>query len=263
MVIEQAEPDYLRRWADEVRRSQPSAEVVSRAVGSYLLDAGAVFDLSLSAELDSVLELLEPLDRGTPAAAIAGSWAAMEALFIGPGDGRNRVIAANRMARIVACSYVRAELTALANAYADNSDELAAAIRRCAVNIDRARLFEDALKSRSAPAFEVARHRLALERMRSLTVDPGRVMPRIVAQLEDAFRRLSRQRNLIVHAGDLTSIALSGTLRTVAPLVGAGIDRIVHASAVGGRSPLEVAAMAETNRDRVVDGDARLVELLG
>ncbi|WP_306210777.1 hypothetical protein [Actinoplanes sp. RD1] len=223
----------------------------------------AVFDLDLPAEFDAVLELLEPLDGGAPAAAVAGSWAALEALFVGPGDGRKRVIAANRIARVVACSYVRAELTALANACAIGDDELATAIRGLPENADRAKLFEDALKAGAPVSFERTRHRLALDRMRALITDPGRVLPRIVAQLEDAFRRLYRQRNLVVHAGDLTSVALAGTLRTVAPLVGAGIDRIVHAGAVGGRSPLEVAALAETNLGRVADGDTRLVELLG
>jgi hypothetical protein len=224
----------------------------------------ALFDLRLSRELDSVLELLEPLDLGTPAAAIAGSWAAIEALFVGPGDGRNRVTAATRMARIVACSYVRAELTSLANAYAvDCGGVLADELRQMPKNVDKARRFEDALKSGAPLKFQRTRHNLALARMSDLISRPADVLPRIVAQLEDAFRRLYRQRNLVLHAGDLTSVALSGTLRTVAPLVGAGIDRIVHASASAGMSPLEVAATAEVNLERVVDGDTRLVELLG
>ncbi|MEV4349116.1 hypothetical protein AB0J83_32060 [Actinoplanes sp. NPDC049596] len=229
-----------------------------------LQKTSAVFDLDLSAEVSSALELLEPLDLGTPAAAVAGSWAAIEALFVGPGDGRNRVTAATRMARIVACSYVRAELTTLANAYSVECDDaLAGEIRRLQENIDRARTFEDALKTGRISTFSRTRHRLALHRMQSLIAEPADILPKIVCQLEDSFRRLYRQKNLILHAGDLTSIALAGTLRTTAPLVGAGIDRIVHASAVGAASPLQVAATAEVNLERVVEGDTRLVELLG
>ncbi|SNY33803.1 hypothetical protein [Paractinoplanes atraurantiacus] len=220
--------------------------------------------LNLSAEVSSALELLEPLDLGTPAAAVAGSWAAIEALFVGPGDGRNRVTAAIRMARIVACSYIRTELTALANAYAGEcADALAIGIRQIPEDIEKARMFEDALRAGTLAGFSRPRHCLALERMQALASQPAEILPKIVSQLEDAFRRLYRQRNLVLHAGDLTSVALAGTLRTAAPLVGAGVDRIVHASAVGGTSPLQVAATAEVNLERVVDGDTRLVELLG
>jgi hypothetical protein len=35
-------------------------------------------------------------------------------------------------------------------------------------------------------------------------------------------------RNVVLHGGSTSSIALDATLRTVAPLVGAGLDRIVH-----------------------------------
>ncbi|WP_250027879.1 hypothetical protein [Paractinoplanes maris] len=168
------------------------------------------------------------------------------------------------MARIVACSYIRAELTSLANAYAGEfADTLAEKIRQTPENIDKARIFEDAVEAGMVTGFARTRHRLALQRVQALVAQPAAVLPRIISQVEDAFRRLYRQRNLIVHAGDLTSVALGGTLRTAAPLVGAGIDRIVHASAVGATSPLQVAATAEVNLERVVDGDTRLVELLG
>lgn len=242
----------------------PYALAPRRVEVHALQKTSAIFDLNLAAEVDPALELLEPLDLGTPAAAVAGSWAAIEALFVGPGDGRDRVAAATRMARIVACSYIRAELTSLANAYpAESSDALASKIHQTAENIDKARIFEDAIKGGAVSSFTRTRHRLALQRMQALVSQPAEILPKIVSQLEDAFRRLYRQRNLVVHAGDLTSIALAGTLRTTAPLVGAGIDRIVHASAVGGSSPLQVAATAEVNLERVVDGDTRLVELLG
>jgi hypothetical protein len=223
-----------------------------------------MFDLNLSHELNSVLELLDPLDSGTPAAAVAGSWAAMEALFVGPDDGKNRVIAATRMARIVACSYVRAELTALANSYMmETDDKFANELKAKPDNISRARAMEEQLRTNPALKYKRTRHALAHARMKALVDQPDVVLPKVIGQLEDAFRRLYRQRNLILHAGDLTSVALRGTLRTVAPLVGAGIDRIVHASATRGLSPLEVAAHVEINLARASDVDSRLVDLLG
>lgn len=224
----------------------------------------SIFSLRLPDAVDSALELLEPVDRGTPAAAVAGGWAALECLFIGPGDTMNRVVAATRMARIVASSYVRHEFTSLANAYATSEDtEFAGALRSQSENFEKARLFEQALRGGLSIEFHETRHRLALERMQEVLTKPDVILPRIVGQLEDAFRRLYRQRNLVVHAGDLTSVALDGALRTVAPLLGAGIDRIVHASAMSGTHPIELAARAEVRLDQAALGRTALVEVLG
>ncbi|MGC3863415.1 hypothetical protein ACPSM1_24890 [Micromonospora chersina] len=243
-----------RKYAQRPRRVEVHA----------LQRTSAIFDLELSPDLDSALELLDPLDSGTPAAAIAGSWAAIEALFIGPGDTNHRVGAATRMARIVACSYVRAELTSLANAYAiDGNDGLAQQLRELPENVAKAKLLEDALRGGAQLSYKRTRHNLALERMTELLARPDIILPNVIGQLEDAFRRLYRQRNLVVHAGDLTSVALRGTLRTVAPLVGAGIDRIVHASASSKISPIALAAIAEVNLASVAEDGKRLMELLG
>lgn len=238
--------------------AQPPRRVEVHALQS----TSAIYELRISPELSSVLELLDPLDQGTTAAAVAGSWAAIEALFNGPGD-REKVSAATRMARIVSCSYVRHEFTALANAYAtEHSDSLAMSIRASAENIDRARAFEDAVRSGAALTFQRTRHAMALARARRLVQNPAEILPNIVGQLGAAFRRLYRQRNIIVHGGDVTSIALPGTLRTVAPLVGAGVDRVVHASATRNASPLELAVLAEVRQGSVSDGRCRLVDML-
>lgn len=223
-----------------------------------------IFRLRLTPQIDAALELLEPLDHGPSAAAISGSWAALESLLVGPGDTSNRVVAATRMARIVACSYVRAEFTSLANAYATNrADNFANDLRAMDENREKALAFEKALRSGASIRFRSSRQNAALSRMRELLASPPEILPRIVRQIEDAFRRLYRQRNLIVHAGNTSSIAIDGTLRTVAPLVGAGIDRIVHASASQRIDPLLLAATAEIGLGRVQYSSAyNLVELL-
>ncbi|MEV8635238.1 hypothetical protein AB0395_26630 [Streptosporangium sp. NPDC051023] len=205
-----------------------------------------VFRLRLDSQIDAALELLQPLDRGTPAAAIAGSWAALETLLIGPGDTSNRVVAATRMARIVACSYVTSELLALAQAHASTRDDaIAKELRSISDDQDRAILIERAIRSGTVTDFKSSGAQIALARIRTLIANPNASLPRIVSQLEDAFRRLYRQRNLIVHAGQIGSVALDGTLRTVSPLVGAGVDRVVQASALHGIPPLMFAAAIE------------------
>ncbi|WP_152690566.1 hypothetical protein [Jiangella alkaliphila] len=64
---------------------------------------------------------------------------------------------------------------------------------------------------------------------------------------EGVFRRLYRQRNIVVHGGNTVAIALDSALRTSAPLIGAGLDRVVHAQLIGELSPLDLAARAENS----------------
>ncbi|MEW9553708.1 hypothetical protein [Nonomuraea sp. NPDC050783] len=109
-----------------------------------------IFRLRIDPQLDAALELLQPLDRGTPAAAIAGSWAALEALLVGPGDTANRVVAATRMARIVTCGYVISELLALARVHAGTGDDAVARhLRSIDDDQERAIHFEKAIRSGS------------------------------------------------------------------------------------------------------------------
>jgi hypothetical protein len=228
-----------------------------------LQHTNAVFDRSLPGNMDAVLELLEPLDEGTPAAAVNGCWAALEAMFVGQGDTRERVSAATRMARILACSYAVSELSALAAAYVTgHSDELSSTLRSLPTGVDQARVMEGRIRSGSDIEFDNARHSATLERMRQLIESPDSILPRITGQLDDVFRRLYRQRNLIVHAGELTSAALRGCLRTAAPLTGAGVDRVVRASALRGLAPLQLAAQAEVELGQVGDRGVYLSDLL-
>jgi hypothetical protein len=60
-----------------------------------------------------------------------------------------------------------------------------------------------------------------------------------------AFRRLYRIRNLVLHGGKTGAVGLAATLRTAAPLVGAGMDRIAHASFVENVHPMELVARAQ------------------
>jgi hypothetical protein len=67
------------------------------------------------------------------------------------------------------------------------------------------------------------------------------------------LRRLYRQRNIVVHGGITASVAMEATLRTAAPLVGAGLDRIVHAKLSAHVRPLELAARAANSLELVGD----------
>ena len=69
-----------------------------------------LYDAHSTGRIDAAIELLSHLQSSSPAAAVAGGWAAIEALLSEPDD---RAGAADRLAMLVACSYPRAELTVL------------------------------------------------------------------------------------------------------------------------------------------------------
>jgi hypothetical protein len=191
-----------------------------------------LYDVSapaLAGRLRSAIDLVAPLETGAPGAAIAGGWAAIEAVLARP-DVAN-VDAAADLASLVACSFPRAELTPLAYAYvAENDGQLAADLRAAQSNRSKCRLLADAIADGSDLAFAQNSDRAALMRMRGLLSDPRAVLGRVSGYVEEAVRRLYRQRNLVLHAGRTDSVAMTATLRTIPPLVGAGLDRLVHAA---------------------------------
>jgi hypothetical protein len=66
--------------------------------------------------------------------------------------------------------------------------------------------------------------------MADLVQNPRPVLGDVVGAFRIALRRLCRARNIILHGGATQGVALEASLRTAAPLVGPGLDRIVHAA---------------------------------
>ena len=214
----------------------------------------ALFSISGSAvegRIRSALDLVAPLETGAPGAAVAGAWAAIEAVLTRP-YARN-VQAAGDLAVLVACSFPRAELTPLAYAYAaEHTDALANALRTEESNFARCTLIGNAIASGRQLAFARASDQAAAERVAKITADPRDVLRGVVVQVEEAIKRLYRQRNLVLHAGVTDSVAMTATLRTVPSLVGAGLDRLVHDALDTGKSePLRLAARARTQLELV------------
>src|SRR5690606_29215088 len=94
------------------------------------------------------------------------------------------------------------------------------------------------------PEFPHATDNAAVARMRKLLMNPRSELRTIQEVIAESFHRLYRQRNLILHGARLDSVALTASLRTVAKLVGAGMDRITHGHYVQGLRPLELVARA-------------------
>jgi hypothetical protein len=99
--------------------------------------------------------------------------------------------------------------------------------------------------------------------MRALVRSPKPTLRDVNDHMKTGLRRLYRQRNILMHGGTTGSIALPTALRTAAPLIGAGLDRITHAALVEKVDALQLAARARLNLDLLGGDDARhLVDLL-
>ncbi|MEU5298634.1 integrase [Streptomyces umbrinus] len=242
-----------------------------------LVNEGHLYQVAgTRSRIDDALELAAAVNRGPMAPAVAGAWAAVESLLTHPDDPKGetersgKAVAADRMAAIIACSWPRAELTALAHRHKPHTkDDLARGIAACTTNQERARLVVDALNASGASALDFAgtstkySDRPAAQRMADLVTDPRPVLGDVAGAFRIALRRLYRTRNIILHGGATQGVALEASLRTAAPLVGAGLDRIVHAAYAEDLDPLGLAARAEVAL-QLVNGETGLsvVDLL-
>lgn len=225
-------------------------------------------------KIDDALELAAPINRGALGPAVAGGWAAVESLLTHPDDPQaeersGKAVAADRLAAIITCSWPRAELTSLAHHHSPGTDddEIAAQLQQCATNRERARVIADALRGGAALDFRAYRNlgseQAAADRMRDLLKSPQRTLRDVRDAFTVAIRRLYRARNIVLHGGSTQGVALEASLRTAAPLLGAGLDRIVHAALAEGIEPLDLAARADVSLG-LVGGETELsvVDLL-
>ena len=172
-------------------------------------------------------------------------WSAIESLLVGPADEQD-VVAAARFSLIVAASMIRAEFTVLSRRYTEVHDDRAAEqMRACPTNIERARLFQ--MHAAITPNINLQRSadNLALARIRPVLTQPKAQLERISEILTREFTRLYRKRNMIVHGGQIHESNLQAISDTLAPLIGAGVDRIVHHGLNSNISPIELSAVTQ------------------
>ncbi|PPK70491.1 hypothetical protein CLV40_102406 [Actinokineospora auranticolor] len=222
-----------------------------------LMRERTMFDVQKSDRLDEALELAAPLDAGPSTSAVTGAWAAIEALLFHPGDKAEtkvgRAVAGDRLAAITACSWPRAELTALSYQHQPPApDKLSEDLANCPNNQRRSEVVANALGNTSL-VITTASDSAAADRMTAMVQDPQPQLESVRRVFRGIFRRLYRQRNIVAHGGSTGGVALEAALRTAAPLVGAGLDRIVHAKLAAGVKPLALAAGAENSLALVGD----------
>jgi hypothetical protein len=231
--------DHNQRFRFSIGPRRVEVHALHREDKLYTVGKGGI--------VDAALELLAHLNTGSPSPAIIGAWAALEALLSGPGD--DDVLAADRMASLVACSLIRAELTALSFSLEKVGGAVATALAACTTNRDRAALTAQHILADVAALFGSPSEHAAIARMRIALADPNSFLRDVESHVTVGFRRLYRQRNLVIHWGKTDAVALNATLRTAAPLVGAGMDRIAHGWFVEGLTPIELAARARLGID--------------
>lgn len=219
---------------------------------------GTMYVTEAGERIDEALELAAPLNNGSVATAAAGGWAAIESLLTQPADEADvvegKVVAADRIAALVTCSWPRAELTALSYRHRPIApDGLAQALSAASSNLERSRVLAEDLQGDGMLQLSRPSDVAAAQRMRVVLAEPRSQLGDVRTTLCGVFRRLYRQRNIVVHGGNTSALALDATLRTIAPLVGAGFDRLLHAQITNGVQPLDLAARAENSLALVGD----------
>ena len=217
-----------------------------------------MYSVTGSDRLDDALEIAAPLNEGPPAQAVSGGWAAIESLLYHPGDRADpeagRAVAADRLAALVACSWPRAELTALSYRHCpEQPDDLSRALEETRTNAERCQVVAQALAAGATLSLSSPSDVAACRRMSQLLARPFKELGDVHKVFVATLRRLYRQRNIVAHGGTTAAIALEATLRTAAPLAGAGLDRMVHAALTLGIAPLDLAARAENSLALVGD----------
>ena len=101
-----------------------------------------LYDARSSGGIHAAIELLAHLQFSSPGAAVAGGWAAIEALLSEPDD---RAGASERLAMLVACSFPRAELTRLSYALSSGVAPISAELRKASKNQDRCDIIAGAI----------------------------------------------------------------------------------------------------------------------
>jgi hypothetical protein len=236
-------------WSMQKRSGFPTL-ATNRMINLTAFDRlGRLQDLTIADYLANTLALVEPLQTAASHIAVMSGWSAIESLLVGPPD-REDIVAAGRFSLIIAASLMRAEFTWLAKTYiAENNDAEAQSLDDCESNIERAKLFQMLAFTRPGLTLTNVTDNLALQRVRPALQNPRREITNIAEILTREFTRLYRKRNMVVHGGQIRGANLHSISETLTPLIGAGIDRIVHAELQFGVPPIELSAIAEARVD--------------
>ena len=180
----------------ELRVPDRNAAIMSLVTEGQLLDV--IPAKTYAAErhaIDDALELAAPLNSGGLAPAISGAWAALEALLTDSQDSdkkEGKVGAATHAARLVACSWPRAELTALSyriDPERGTGRELSARLDVAETNRDRSQIIADQLRNTGQipllRTWRLPSDAAAVTRMNRLLANPTGMLTQVSDYVED------------------------------------------------------------------------------
>lgn len=235
---------HPRVWAKEGfhTRLQPRRR---GDVGSLSRTGRLFADPQSGDSMDAALELVALFHRGTPLAAAAAGWAAIENVLKASSDPGAH-LAASRLGDVIACSWPRAELSTLAARRSRVGDSFSAQLDALSSLREKARLTAREIAGGGLTTWSDASDAAARERMSALFADPKATLRTVSTYASHTLVRLYRERNSVMHGGHVELRGLRASLRVVEPLVGAGLDRVAHATYVRNITPMHLAAQAAT-----------------
>ncbi|PQM73964.1 hypothetical protein [Corynebacterium sp. J010B-136] len=205
--------------------------------------ADTLDDLHINYRTRNILALIEPLKTNDSHVAVVNGWVALESLLVDSVE--NDRLAAERMARVVAASYFRTEMTWLARNYVDaykgksfRADE----IGKADTSAERAKMMANLIKDEENFELLAEVDRLAIRKMHVALTKPGEVFDRTQKILAREFQRLYRKRNLFVHGGRAVEHGIDSIDEKVVPLLVNGIDQLLIANIQYGLDPQAFAA---------------------
>ncbi|MCQ9343695.1 hypothetical protein [Corynebacterium kozikiae] len=233
-------------WSKEKGRAFPTHRGARSLKLHAFQRANALHHLEIASKARNILAIIEPLQTQDSHVAIVNGWVAIESLLVDATE-QDR-LGAERMARIVAASYFRTEMTWLARNYSEAYKEecpLARQIRDSEQSIDRSRLMAKIILEKNHFERLDQPDQLAINKMREALEKPNSVFQRTCEILKREFQRMYRKRNLIVHSGRAVENGIESVADKVIPLLINGIDQLLIANIQHNLDPKTLAASVE------------------
>lgn len=230
-------------WSEERGKSFPTQRASQPLKLRAFQRADALHHLEINPKARNILAIIEPLQTNDSHVAVVNGWVAIESLLVDSNEADR--IGAERMARVVAASYFRTELTWLASNYAEaykNQCSIAEQIRNSETSLKRSKLMEKLIYEKESFDLLDQPDQLAIKKMLQALEDPSKVFDRTYKILKREFQRMYRKRNLIVHSGKAVEHGIESIADKVIPLLINGIDQLLIANIQHDKDPKSLAA---------------------
>lgn len=233
-------------WSQEKGNSFPTQRIFKPLKLRAFQRANALHHLEISPKARNILAIIEPLQTNDSHVAVVNGWVALESILV-DSDEDDR-IGAERMARVVAASYFRTEMTWLARNYAEiykKKCSIAEQISSSETSIERSKLMAKAIQEEKDFSLLDQPDQLAIQKMLEVLENPSAVFDRTYEILKREFQRMYRKRNLIVHSGRAVENGIESIADKVVPLLINGIDQLLIANIQHDLDPKALAASVE------------------